>query len=360
MTQYSNSFVIFDSNPQSISFNKLRKILNDLGFEEKSIDKGYSNPKFVWFRYISTIKNNITSKYSKNPIYCISMLDGNKCITDKYVLYTNMKKLYSNEIDDFMPKSFKLTTETEYNLGDLYITRPVDNLKTNIRAASGLDVNVYNNLETLEKAKKLLNKYNNIIASKYITNPLLFHGKKFHFRAYMMVTLFGKSYSTYMLDLFNIFTSKYKFINEDYQNKDIHDTHYRYNDDDYLFPLHFTSENINKNITKDDINNILNKIKKICYKMSHIYSTNVKLRANSENGFHLFGFDIMIDENLNPILIECNRFSKTDLIYNQKMRTLFNNILFDWINEIIIKPLFAPDTKLEPTFSTNPLYQIII
>jgi hypothetical protein len=359
MLQYSNTFVIFELNPNTFSFSILRKIFTDLGLEEKELDKGYSNPKFVWFRYINTIKNSITHMYSNIPIYCINMLDGNHCITDKYLLYACMKKLYPKEVDNFMAKSFKLTLDTEFNPGDLYITRPVNDLKSGLRASSGLDVNVYNDIETLEKAKKLLTQYDNIIASKYITNPLLFHGKKFHFRAFMIITLFEKTYSSYMLDIFKIITSKSLFINDNYQNKDIHDTHYRYNVDDYLFPLHFTSANINKNITQNDIQTILDKIKSICYKMSHIFSTNVKLRPNSENGFHLFGFDIMLDENLNPILIECNRFLNLEL-KNQEIKLLFETKFFDWVNEIIIKPLFAPETKLEPTFSTKPLYQRII
>ncbi len=359
MTEYNNTFVIFQAEEdiKSFSFDKLRKILNDLGLEEKSIDNGYSNPKFVWFRYITSNNIKKINMYHINPIYCINMLEGNACITDKYLLYNNMKKFYPEEINNFMPESFKLTVETKYKPGDIYIARPVNNIKTKLRASSGLDVIVYNSNQSLISAKKLLLKYDNVIVSKYITNPLLFNDKKFHLRAYMMVTLFNGVYSSYMFDICRIMLSKNKFNNTDYQNKDIHDTHYRYNDDDYLFPIHFTSNHLSKNINDDDIIDILYKIKDICYKMSDIYSYNVKLKSNSKNGFHLFGFDIMIDENFNPMLIECNRFQNTGLDYNQEMKKLFENYFIEWLNETVVKPLFKPETKSETTFITKPLYQ---
>ncbi len=359
---YNNIYVIFQANvdKNSFSFDMLRNELNDLGLEEKNIEDGTSNPKFVWFRYITTDDSVIRAKYYKTPIYCISVLDNNSCITDKYLLYNNMNKLYPDEVDDFMAPSFKLALNTKYIPNNIYIARPVNNLKTNLRAASGLDVIVYNSEKTLNDAKKLLYNYDKVIVSNYITNPLLFKGKKFHLRTYMIVTLFNGVFSSYMFDLCRFMLSKDKFVNNNYQNKNIHDTHYRHNDDDYIFPVHFTSKNINKNIKDEDIIIILYKIKDICYKMSEIYSREVKLMYNSQNGFHIFGFDIMIDNNLNPILIECNRYQNTGLDYNNEMKVLFEKYFLDWIINIVIRPLFQPEIKIQPSFITTPIYKKIL
>ena len=358
----NNSYVIFEekADMKSFSYDRLRNYLNNLELKEESIDNNIDYFKFVMFRYITSNDIKITHKYYKVPIFCINILEKTNCITDKYQLYNNMNKYFPEHIDNFMPKSFKLTIDTQYNSkdGDIFITRPVNNLKTKLRSASGQDIYIYNNEETLEKAKQNLNKFDNVIVSKYITNPLLFHGKKFHFRAYMIVTVLNGLYTSHMLDICRIFTSKNKFINDDYQNKKIHDTHYRYNDDDYIFPNHFTTENLNKVINENDIQKILDDIKLICFKMAFIFSKSVKLMSNTKNGFHLFGFDIMLDENLNPILLECNRFQGTGLDHSQEMKTLFENKFFDWMNDIILKPLFTPDIKVIQTFSSMPIYQI--
>ena len=68
-----------------------------------------------------------------------------------------------------------------------------------------------------------------------------------------------------MCDLGRIFTAKKEYIQEDWNNTDIHDTHMKSTDKDYFFPEDFNNINLNRHdINKDTINNqtlfILSKI----------------------------------------------------------------------------------------------------
>lgn len=339
------NFIIFDTNPDTFDFSILRKYLNKLGFQEFNPKEECKNKEilFLWFKFDYTyLSRELINYYYNIPIYAINILLNNDCITLKYKLYENMKNYFPNEYLNFMMPSFILNEETVYNKNDsnVYITRPIINLKTKLRASSGKDVYVYNNEDTLKVAKENLKNYDIVLVSKYITNPLLFQNKKFHLRCYLTVTIINNIFSAYFLDISRFFTAKENYKNEDFQNYFIHDTHYRYNDNDYLFPLHFTSENINKNISDKDNIHINKQIRDIALKMSIILSKKVKKLPNSKNGFHVFGFDVMIDDNLKVKLLECNRYLDFGFDYNREYGKIFEKYFFNWIIEIVIKPLY--------------------
>ncbi len=335
---YDNTYILFEENPEKFSLNRLRFHLNKYNLIEDNKESILiKHPKFIWFKYIQSINKNILNEYNQKKVYFINKLLNTDCITNKYFLYENFKKHFPKTYLNYMQESFLLTNDTKFNIGDLIITRPVNFINTNIRTSTGKDVYIYHDNATLKIAKNNLHKYDYIIASKYINNPLLFKGKKFHFRVYLIVTIINNVFSSYFFRTFKIITSKNNYEMNNYQNAEIHDTHYKYNDNDYLFPDSFIEENLNIKVNDEIINKIIIDIKNICAKMSYIYYKDAKLMNNSKNGSHMFGCDFMIDSNLNIKLLECNRY--LDLYCINKQILLENNI-FDWINEIILKPLF--------------------
>ena len=118
---------------------------------------------------------------------------------------------------------------------------------------------------------------------------------------------------------------------------------------DYFFPDDFTMDNISnfkddKNIN-DIINNILGGIRDIATGISNIIkglsNDNPKslLFENQDNGYYIYGLDILIRNNLEPVLIECNKETGYGCFTEAKMNELSQNI-FKWINETILEPLF--------------------
>jgi hypothetical protein len=348
LNNYKNSYVIIENRIENNkSYNKLRKYLNDLNLNELSLNEGIINKinhKFLWFRYINSIDKNILSYYEKINVYLTNEILGIECITNKYKLYDNMKNNFTDSYLNFMPYSFKLTKDTKYEKDTIFITRPVNIIKINYPANSGLGILVYDNEETLEIAKKKLDEYDIIVSSKYITNPLLFNGKKFHLRCHLFITIINNKLSGHIFNKYKMYFAKEKYINSNFQNKDIHDSHYIPNIKNYYFPDDFNKETINNiNFNDSIIEFIYKQIREIAKKITSISSKNAKIPKNSVNTFHLIGFDIMIDNNLNVFLLECNRFSNIKYGYDNN----FLDIFWDWFNHIILKPTFLNDNTCD-------------
>jgi hypothetical protein len=231
--------------------------------------------------------------------------------TDKY------KKLFRNDKDN------------------LWIVKPVYGFK-----GSGIRVvNNYNDLInhlTKDREKTALQRYQDSdkwVISKYIKNPLLINGKKFHIRMILMYFINNKKGTTRGF-LFNdgvIFSAKKKYINGEYSDKEIHDSH-RIKGEEITFPNEFQKlfGKEKKDIVVSDIVKIANVIFKI------LKNNDAKCFPLNENCFHLFGMDIMVDEKFNTKLIECN--SKIGLSGYPNIKQYFRNII-----DIVVGDLY-PET----------------
>ena len=68
-----------------------------------------------------------------------------------------------------------------------------------------------------------MSMYKKSIVSDYIENPLLISGRKSHLRLYLLV-----NYKPFIVEISKfgkLFLAKNKYKNNDFTNKDIHDTH---------------------------------------------------------------------------------------------------------------------------------------
>ena len=151
-----------------------------------------------------------------------------------------------------------------------------------------------------------------ILLQKYIENPLLYNGRKFDMRIWVLLT---HDMKVYLFKEGHLKATSYKFSLD---NKDffIHLTNYsvqKYSNnfakfevgneisfDEFQINL-LKNYNLNLNVRKD----ILTKIKKIV----EISMKSVKKIININNrkgSFEIFGYDFMFDIDLNPYLIEIN------------------------------------------------------
>ena len=162
------------------------------------------------------------------------------------------------------------------------------------------------------------------VISKYISNPLLINGHKFDLRIYVLVSSF---------DPLRIYVYKEglaRFASEQYTNKNtksnkfMHLTNYSVNkkNDNYIqnenlenddtgfkwslsaFCKHLESIGIDMNLFWSRIFDVI--IKSILSGENAIFNSVKKTCIHRTNCFEVFGFDILIDSDLKPWLIEIN------------------------------------------------------
>lgn len=154
------------------------------------------------------------------------------------------------------------------------------------------------------------------IAQKYIERPLLYKSKKFDIRCFMYIActkpylvLFNEGYvrcslNDYNLENFNADTKMTHLTNVSVQKK-----HPQYKElkEQSVLPTALLAEYLvetGKLEKKEDFQDkVINKFKEI---MRLLFVT-VKDRLDAKFGcFELFGFDFLLDEDLNVTFIECN------------------------------------------------------
>ena len=276
-------------------------------------------------------------------------------ITTKHNLYNyilSKSKDYFNTYKQYFIETFPILEKNKYQFLGYYILRPMDSF-------GGKDIKYINNEIQLNNAITFYKTHknyksiiygDNVIASPYITDLLLFQGKKFHLRMYFVVSCINGIINSFLLDNGEIFIANKKFNMDLPFTTDKHDTHYY---EDYTFKDDFNKNNLNRTITDTDKHKIYESCKNICRVLTKLIlektGSNKEyskiLYDNQKNGYHIFGLDIFIKNNLEPILIECNEkpgFSTK----NNKANEYLSNLMYGWINEIILKPLFKYNNPL--------------
>ena len=294
-------------------------------------------------------------------------------IIDKYNLTLSFKAISPEATKLFIPNTFKIDAPRDtFEFPLWYILRPIDGFGgndikyVNSKRALYDAIHFYNNnsLSQLSTTKKY---GNDVIASEYITTPLLFNSRKFHLRLYYLV-FYSKHYkvfnSFYLDTLGKLFTAKLPFTMDEhtFNNKDIHDTHADTTDEDYFYPASFTHDKFtlsdNTKIANEDkfnnkVVNMKNQIKLIMSIISQIMVNNCDtlLYNTDANAYHIFGIDIMIDDTNNkftPKLIEINFAPGFGHKPETKHETqsLLSNGVYGWINETVLEPLLKDNNPL--------------
>ena len=272
-------------------------------------------------------------------------------------LYTNYKKMQKKFPNDFkyMPETYILPRDREifnlkienyeFNKNNLWLIKPV-------ASSRGRGIRILTNMNDIPE-KTLI--------THYISNPHLINGKKYDLRLYVLIT----GYCPLKIYLFE--DGLTRFCSEDYNldqsklsDKYIHLTNYSINKNNENFEKNDDTEKEEGNKwsiftykkflkeNKIDFNKIWKKIKDIVIKtILSITDSGIPIikdfNLSSVNLFEIYGFDILLDEYLNPWLMEVNLNPSLNCDSNLDLK-IKSKVLTDIFN--IIGPIpFSHDGK---------------
>lgn len=312
------STYLFD-NECGENFTIFHKILKEYGWTQ--LNRDTDQPDFLYL--CRNIETGLFSKRNaRRPCKIKNVLDGVKYMDEKDLTYYYFRDNFPEICQKYMPYSEDLKLVDKFStdslFGKIWILKPIDRI-----CHSGVDIFVVTNDKEFQYAKRLiLTKYKKGLVSKYIDNPLLFDGYKFHIRNYFLVRY--KPFYFEMSHFGKLITATKPYMAAQYSNRDIHDTHLNYKDGHKYFPSDypFDSKIIQKQF--DDFGQYLGKM---CQTMVEPY-------AESSNGFHLFGLAFMITDKFEIQFLEANirpgGLNETELIHKKRER--FYYLIFDFIH----------------------------
>ena len=296
-------------------------------------------------------------------------------ITRKDKLYKNvckMRQIYGAKHFDFLPRTYMLPHEYNEYYADyvkdksaLWIVKPN-------ASSRGRGIFLVNHLSQVPMDEACL-------ISRYVSNPLLIDGFKFDMRIYVAVTCFDPL-RIYMFHegLTRFSTEKYNKSSRFVNNRFMHLTNYSINKKNEHFVQNESADQDNygnkwslsalRNYLRKcgvDVDSLWRHIKDICIKTllsieSFVNSACKMFVPSRTNCFELYGFDIMVDDNLHPWLLEVNLSPSlaTDSPLDMKIKSA---VLADLFNLAAFRPYdrhkFRSDHQSRMTSTVRPLRQ---
>lgn len=350
------------------NYKKIKEIFNKRGnlWKEYKYSIKNTNPDFLFIdlAYLHKYKNELDKYLNVKLKNIVDLSSDNQSISNKYNLNKNMRQYNNKEITKYLLNEKHIDLHEIYNnfnklinnykklfdKGKVWILKP-------IYGYAGMGIKIINNFTLFKKIlkkqikkNKYLKKFNrriyenkgvngklkyNIewILQEYISNPLLLDNKKFHIRIYYIYDASNKK--SYILDKGEIATAKKDYIPNNYDNNDIHDSHFYKTKRPYYFP----NDLINL-IGEDKYEYIFNEIISI-FKGVH-KCIKAKCYKESKKCFHIFGSDVMITNNYEVKLIELNHKPSFSIFNSSNISTnLFENIM-----DTIVDKQFNPSRKI--------------
>ena len=329
-------------------YGPLNKAFNSAGLQ-KARRLEYANViyKYKYGKELDKIISELNEYQRYNHFPCLGYLTHKGKL---WKAYSKMREKFSDDYH-FMPESYLLPEDKDRLVRDfdkhkLWIVKPKN-------LSRGRGIKVINNVKDIPKEG---------IASEYIMPHLIF-GKKYDFRITCLVTSIEplKIY-LYTSDGIVRFSS-HKYLNDEeflednfmhLTNKSINvkSTKWQENKDVNKLQPNIASLRSYKNYCAKNINcdDVFNKIKDYVIKaiLSNIDEAIEQYKKynipSSRNVYEVFGVDIMLDDKLNPYLIEMNLSPDWDFECKVS-EIIYDRIACDTLNLIGIKSYDHKNTK---------------
>ena len=201
----------------------------------------------------------------------------------------------------------------------------------------GRGISVSNKLSTILDSH---DDSNQIIVQKYIENPLIILGRKFDIRQWVLVTnlnpltiwIWEEPYLRFGAEDYNINDMSNLFSHLTNNSIAKHSEHFKETKiEGNMWEVHQFSEFLVKAYGSDRWPEIHQKIKNVIICSFEAARHEMKQRPNS---FELFGYDVMIDENLNVYLIEVNLSPALD--YSTKITEKLVKLMLEDLIQVVI------------------------
>ncbi len=302
--------------PISPILESIFKKYNIVHSEKNSSNKMYSNNSNSWDLYIpcgyNFVENELpTVSISSSPKQLfIFGINGCDKMVSKNNIWSVLKKYYGFDgASKIMPSSYVLEDDNEMKLFKRdFIQDKIYILKKNVQRKEGLKLT--KDFDVIINAKKEDYK----VVQNYITNLYLINDRKVNLRVYLLIVLNTDNKKFFVSDLGKcIYTNK------------------KYNDNDLDFESNITSYHLDMSVYKENprtfdelrsyINNKENNpnsgslfflkvneiLQKMCIAISNELYQSQNIRDRNAISFQLFGVDIIMDDQLNPYLLEVNK-----------------------------------------------------
>ena len=334
--------------------DEIREIfLKRLGMKlnsKMSVDNLYMTTYSIYRKFKKNINNVVNNKYQKiNRFY-----NYNEYVS-KSLLYINYKPFHDKFPDDYnymletysYPKEKQEIIEkfSKYSLkndNDVWMIKPT-------MGSLGLKISILTNYSDI--------KLKNYLITKYLYNPHLIKGYKYDLRFHGLVStikplklyLYNEGLVRLASEKYNFSVSdphnKYSFltnlfINKKNKKKFIYPKNMKNMEDSNLWNLdtfqkYCARNNINYEKLYSEVGDIF--IKMMITVREKIIDNIEKTNLQYSNFYHLIGFDIILDENLKPYLLETNRRCgfRND---NDAEKYYTYNIIADTLNIIGLRP----------------------
>ena len=362
----SNYFVVANVDKKKNYLTKYKNLIFNNIFVNNKKNWNYN----LYWDYdfpLLNIENNINkyTRIGKFPDESINRYNIN-------LLYNQLKTIYPNDFD-YIPETYFFPEQTDIikNKFNGYKFRSnnawiIDQLEKNENITS---TNKYP--ELLSSLDKILSKENskdNLVLSKYISNPMLINHKKFEMKFFVLITGFSPLKIYIYRDGYLILGGNEYNLNETNINdkcmhitsekNEINCSKNKY--EDSLFEENcniWSFLNFERYCKRNDINyyNIINQAKDIIIKTFISLSENIIKSSKSKslkdrNMFQLFTFDFLLDNNLKLYLIDMDKNPKLNSKHLVPIY-IYDHIFSDILNIVGIVPFNHEYEK--KTFENN-------
>lgn len=272
-------------------------LIFDSIMEKRGNYKKSDNPNITYLYLDGT--NLWNESYHKKQSLLKNIVSNKSKINDKEKLYQNFKSHNPTLLKKYMMKQYFITTKNYKTIPPkifkhIWIIKPV-------KEGSGKGIQVIENYDqfinyittTMETYPKF-SKFGWVL-DKYIIDPLLFNGYKFHIRV-MVLFFMGQ---VFLFRYGYLLTAKEPYKRGDFTNKLIHDSHY-HSRVFYQYP-----DEIIKLFGEEREKEIFNQMKELFGEIGKF----IKLDCYPESKYcyEIFGGDIMITKDFKIKLLEMNK-----------------------------------------------------
>jgi RimJ/RimL family protein N-acetyltransferase len=260
-------------------------------------------------------------------------------IGNKVTLHADLMKINSNAI----PHTITVNPDVRPIIpveGKSWIWRPEGGMM-------GIGISIITTQEELDELWKLMKldstfKTKKMAAlTKYIDNPLLFEKDdkkyKFHLRMYLLIITDGVNSQEYLYRKGRLFHAKKEYVADNYDDKDIHDTHLKSSTPNLKFPDDYpTNEHTNPTDAFD-------KITQMTREIVNVVKHKIKPYPENDLGFQIFGIDAMVDDTGKPWLIEINE--APGLGDNPHMQKFLSTMLVGGLDDTVFAQIDGEEVK---------------